>query len=150
MPPYREGPLRTLLAGLLIATATLLAGCASEQGGQLTGTTWHLITITTVEPNFMSPVDLADRVKYTILFNEDGTFEAQADCNHVSGTYTVQGQGILTIVPGPSTLAICPEPSLGDEYVAALATSSSYTTTGDQMTITLDDNGTLGYQNRAD
>jgi len=138
-----------LLAGLLIATATLLSGCASEEGGQLTGTTWHLITITTVDPNFAGIVDVADRAKYTITFNEDGTFEAQADCNHVSGTYTIQGQAILTIVPGPSTLAICPEPTLGDKYVAALATSSSYTTTADQMTITLDDNGTLGYQNKA-
>ena len=27
MPPYREEPLRTLLAGLLIATATLLTAC---------------------------------------------------------------------------------------------------------------------------
>jgi heat shock protein HslJ len=142
--------LRTfLVAGLLTATIALTGGCASEEGGQLAGPTWHLITLTTVEPNFMAPVDAADRAKYTITFNDDGTFEAQADCNKVAGTYTIQGQAILTIVPGPSTLAACPEPSLGDEYVNALSTSSSYTITGDQMTITLDDNGTLGYQDAA-
>ena len=29
---------------------------------------------------------------YTITFNDDGTFNAQADCNQVGGTYTIQGE----------------------------------------------------------
>jgi heat shock protein HslJ len=48
--------------------------------------------------------------KYTIIFNTDGTFEGQADCNAISGTYS-QENG-FTITLGPSTLAFCGEDSL--------------------------------------
>ena len=44
-------------------------------------------------------------VNYTITFNDDGTFAAKADCNQVSGTYTIEDNSVLTIVPGPSTSA---------------------------------------------
>ena len=80
MPPYREGPLRTLLAGLLIATATLLGACASEEGGDITGTTWRLVSLETQTPQFSAIVPAAAMVNYTIEFNQDGTFSAKADC----------------------------------------------------------------------
>jgi len=64
----------------------------------------------------------------------------------VAGTYTIQGKAVLTIKPGPSTLAACPAGSFGAEYVAALAQASSYSTAANQMTITLLDTGTLVFQ----
>ena len=145
MPPYREGPLRTLLAGLLIVTATLLGACASEEGGDITGTTWRLVSLQTQSPSFSAIVPPEAMVNYTIEFNEDGTFSAKADCNQVSGDYTIQGNGVLTITPGPSTMAECGEQSLGDEYVQALGQAGSFTVAENQLTITLLDDGTLTF-----
>ena len=56
--------------------------------------------------------------KYTIIFNTDGTFEGQADCNAISGTYS-QENG-FTITLGPSTLAFCGEDSLDQQYLTLL------------------------------
>jgi heat shock protein HslJ len=137
--------MRTILAGLLIATATLLAGCASEEGGDITGPTWRLVSLETQRPQFSAIVPVEGQVNYTIVFNDDGTFSAKADCNQVAGDYTIQGQGILTITPGPSTMAECGEESLSDEYVQALSQAGSYTIAENQLTITLLDDGTLTF-----
>ena len=147
MPPeVGWNDMRILLAaGLLIATVAGLAGCASEQGGDITGPTWRLVSLTTNTPPLATTVPPEAMVNYTIQFNDDGTFAAKADCNQVAGEYTIQGDGILTIKPGPSTLAACPEGSLGDAYVAALAQAGSYTIAENQLTITLLDDGTLTF-----
>jgi heat shock protein HslJ len=139
--------MRSLFGVTLVMAATLLLGaCASEAGGTLTGQTWEAISITTQTPAFQGVVPVEGRANYTITFNEDGTFSAKADCNQVAGTYTTRDGGVLTIVPGPSTLAACGDASLGDEYVAALAQAGSYTIAGDQLTITLLDDGTISFQ----
>jgi heat shock protein HslJ len=139
--------MRTLLvASVIVLSAVLLGGCASEGGGDITGKDWHLISITTNSPKFDAIVPAQSQANYTIRFASDGTFEAKADCNQVAGTYTIQGKAVLTIKPGPSTLAACPADSYSDKYVAALAQASSYTTAANQMTITLLDNGTLTFQ----
>jgi heat shock protein HslJ len=138
--------MRTLLAGLLIATATLLGACASEEGGDITGTTWRLISLETQDPQFSAIVPVEGQANYNIVFNEDGTFAAKADCNQLAGNYTIQGNGILTITPGPSTLAECGDQSLGDEYVQALSQAGSFTIAENQLTITLLDDGTLTYR----
>ena len=132
-------------AGVLIASVAALAGCASESGGDITGPTWRLVSITTQTPAFQGIVPAEAMVNYTVTFNDDGTFDAKADCNQVGGTYTIEDQSVLTMVPGPSTPAMCGEDSLGDEYVAALAQAGSYTIAENQLTITLLDDGTLTF-----
>ena len=134
-----------LAAGLLIATLAGLAGCASEDGGDITGTTWRLVSITTQTPSFSAIVPAEAMVNYTIEFNDDGTFSAKADCNQVAGTYTIQDSGVMTIAPGPSTMAFCGEESLDVAYVAALGQAGSYTIAENQLTITLLDDGTLTF-----
>jgi heat shock protein HslJ len=138
--------MRTILAGLLIAAATLLAGCASEEGGDITGTTWRLISLETQRPEFSAIVPVEGQLNYTIEFNEDGTFSAKADCNQLAGTYEIVRDGVLTITPGPSTLAECGEDSLSNEYIQALGQAGSYTIAENQMTLTLLDDGTLTFR----
>jgi heat shock protein HslJ len=133
-----------VVAGLLIASFCAL-GCATESGGDITGPTWRLVSITTQRPAFQGIVPAEAMMNYTITFNDDGTFAAKADCNQVSGTYTIQNNSVLTIVPVASTLALCGEESLSDAYVAALAQAGSYTTAENQLTITLLDSGTLTF-----
>jgi heat shock protein HslJ len=55
---------------------------------------------------------------YTITFNEDGTFNGQADCNSIAGTWSQENGFSITV--GPSTLAFCGEASLDQQYVTLL------------------------------
>jgi hypothetical protein len=94
---------------------------------------------------------VADRSKYTIEFQADGTFTAKADCNQVGGTYEVHrgdgrtdiglepGGGSISILPGPSTLAAYPPGSMGDLYGIGLGKASSFRIENGQLTLILDD-----------
>jgi heat shock protein HslJ len=107
--------------------------------------TWQLTAITGKTPAYQGVVPAADQSKYTITFNTDGTFNAKADCNSVGGTYKTSGSNGLTITLGPSTLVACPDGSYGDLFAHALATAVSYNVANDQLTITLEDGGTLTF-----
>jgi heat shock protein HslJ len=134
---------RTLLV-VVIGVAAIVAACSG--GGSLTGKTWQLTAITEKVPAFQGVVPAADQPNYTIEFKSDGTFTAKADCNQLAGTYTTSGSDGLTIVPGPMTLAACPEGSLSDVYVAALGKAATYAVANSQLTITLTDGGTLVFK----
>ncbi len=43
----------------------------------------------------------------------------------------------LTLAPGPATLALCPPPSLSDQYVLLLGQVESYGFEGAQLVLTL-------------
>ena len=138
--------MRILFLTILIASAALFGACASEEGGDITGTNWQLVSLETQQPQFSAIVPGGPSENYTIIFNSDGTFDAKADCNQVAGTYTIQGEGILTIELGPATMAVCGEGSLSAEYIQALGQAGSFTIAENQMNITLLDDGVLTYQ----
>jgi heat shock protein HslJ len=132
--------------GSASAGATSGASAAASGGSDLTGKNWQLTALTTKVPAFQGVVPAADQAKYTIEFEADGTFAATADCNQVAGTYTATSSGGLTIKLGPSTMAACPEGSLGPEYVTALGLAKSYAIANAELMITLSDEGTLQYK----
>ena len=123
-------------------------GSAGDQG--LTGVEWSLVAITEEVPAFQGVVPPDQQQNYQIAFTEDGTFSAKADCNQVSGEYETEdaaaSSGPLTITPGPSTLAFCPEGSLGDLFVIGLSNTVSYEITADGLVLTLGNGGTLQFQ----
>jgi len=119
------------------------AAASASSGAGLTGKTWHLTAITEKVPAFQGVVPTAEQANYTIEFMSDGTFSAKADCNQLAGTYTTSGTDGLTILPGPMTMAMCPEGSLSPQYVEALGKAKTYAIANDQLTITLTDEGTL-------
>ena len=129
---------------LAIAATLILAACNS--GGGLTGKTWQLTGITEVVPAFQGVVPEADQANYTITFNTDGSYNAQADCNQLSGTYTTTGTGGISIELGPMTMAMCPEDSLSNQYVAGLGNAESYAIADGQLTITDATGGTLVFK----
>jgi heat shock protein HslJ len=137
---------RTLFAFVLGVAAIAMIAAACSGGSGLTGKTWQLTAITEKVPAFQGVVPAADQANYTIEFKSDGTFDAKADCNQLSGTYTTSGSNGLTIVPGPMTLAACPPESLSSQYVEALGKAASYAVASGQLTITLTDEGTLVYK----
>ena len=142
--------MRRLLFFVLMVSAALILGACSTTGSGLTGKTWQLTAITESVPAFQGVVPEADQANYTIEFLADGTFSAKADCNQVSGTFVTAdpaaASGDLQIVLGPSTLAMCPEGSLSDMYVAGLGRAQSYAVANSELTITLEDGGTLAFK----
>lgn len=82
---------------------------------------------------------------YTARFMPDGTLAALADCNQVRGTYTLEASS-LAIELGPSTMAACPEGSLGDQFVANLSAANTYFFDGEDLLIDLVyDSGTMRF-----
>ena len=138
--------MRNLFLTILAASALMLGGCASTAGGDITEGTWHLTSITSIHRQEIVPAEAM--ANYTLTFNDDETFDAQADCNQVSGTYTIVDESVLTMTVGPSTLAACGEESLGEEYVQLLGDVKTYSVAENQMTLTLEDSSELLFQTR--
>ncbi len=64
---------------------------------------------------------------YTLLFNEDGSFNAQLDCNNTIGSYATPSAGsIFMELSGPMTLAACGEESLDAEMMNMFGPAQSY------------------------
>jgi heat shock protein HslJ len=80
------------------------------------------------------PITVADPSRYTITFAADGTASIKADCNMVTAQHTVAGQA-LTIVPGASTMALCPEDSQDQVFVQQLSAAATHFFQGDELFI---------------
>jgi heat shock protein HslJ len=139
--------MRAFRLGIVVfASVALLAAC-SPSTDKLTGTIWKLTAVTLTGTGSTLPpgvVPVADQARYTITFNDDGTFQAQADCNTVGGSYTTSGNS-MTIQPGPSTLVACPADSYGDAFVAALGQVATFAVGHSVLTLTLSDGSSLTF-----
>ncbi len=132
----------TLLA---IAMTAILAGCGSNATDGLVDTDWQLTAMTEQTPAFQAVVPPEDQGKYTIRFADGGTFAGTADCNAVAGTYTTRGSDEMTITVGSSTLALCPEGSMGGLFVHALSNVTNFAIADGELTLKLQGGGTLGF-----
>ena len=137
-------PLLRLAATALpiLAAATLLAAC-NVTGSGLVGLTWRVTAVTTTVPAWQGVVPAADQLRYTITFANDGTAAIKADCNQVTATYTTSPGGSITIVPGASTMAMCPEGSMGPQFVEALSTVSTFSIDGNELMLYQPDDSRL-------
>ena len=103
----------TLCLGLLFLAACTSAGSSDP----LQDITWQWESVTTKSTGESTTVPNPEN--YIIIFREDGTFEGQADCNQISGTYSQEGG--FTITLGPSTMAFCGDDSLDQKYLELLS-----------------------------
>ena len=78
---------------------------------------------------------------YRLMLQPDGSFNFRADCNVGSGAYTLDGTSIR-LMPGPVTMAACPEGSMADQYLALLAQMDTVAGDGDTMNLTASSDGT--------
>ncbi len=85
---------------------------------------------------------VADPTRYTITFAANGTASIKADCNMVTATYTLTGAG-LSLVPGASTMAMCPPDSQGQQFVQQLALATVHTVQGSELMLNLTDGSTM-------
>ncbi|MFT4039825.1 MAG: META domain-containing protein [Thermomicrobiales bacterium] len=69
--------------------------------------------------------EIADPARYNAQFLADGSILMQADCNRATASYTM-ADGALTVLPGISTLALCPADSHDQAFVAAINDATSF------------------------
>jgi len=135
-----------LIVGILIASLVAAAcGASTNNGEDLLGKAWHLGAASDTDPDVQVAVPAEMQAKYTITFNADNTFSAQADCNQTTGAWATPRRDGLTITPGASTMAFCGPESYGELYVHLLSRAETYEVKNDQLTITLSRNGKLTF-----
>jgi heat shock protein HslJ len=79
-------------------------------------------------------IDVPTPASYTIEFLPNGQATIKADCNNVLGTYTADASN-LTIMLGPSTMAMCPPGSLDTEYIKELGEVAQYLVQGETLVL---------------
>lgn len=124
-----------------LAICAVLAGCA---GTGFTNVTWKWTGSTTTLPASQSVVPDPDN--YTIEFKQNQTFEAKADCNQVSGSWSTNTGNAMDINLGPSTMAACGPDSLAPQYVAGLDKVTNYVLDSNGLTLTLGTEGTMTFR----
>jgi heat shock protein HslJ len=114
----------------------LLAACSSGLPKEMLDTTWEWQQLIETAPASQSVILHSEN--YIIVFNQDGTYNAKADCNFLTGGYEVSGSD-LTLLPGPTTLAECGPESSYDQYVGLLAQVDGYELENEKLILTYGD-----------
>ncbi|MCB0912298.1 MAG: META domain-containing protein [Propionibacteriaceae bacterium] len=130
---------------LVSLSAPLLSACAASGTDALTGRTWYMVSGVEGTPAWSWTLSAQTQSRYTIRFETDGTFGAQADCNQLGGAWEARRSDRLTITPGPMTLALCGEGSLDVLYAGLLGQVRNWNVASTGMSLTLADGGRLDY-----
>ena len=91
--------------------------------GPLGGTTWAWFSL--MGPNGEDGFVVDDPLKYTLIFQEDGSLGIQADCNNAFADFMIEGSS-LTVEIGPVTRAQCPPESRSNDYLSYLGSAANY------------------------
>ena len=99
---------------------------------ELAGTSWQA---TGVNNGNEAVVSSAATESITATFGEDGTMTGFGGCNSYNATYTLGGQGDITIGPVAATKKACPEEVMQaeQEYFAALGAVATYSIDGTSL-----------------
>jgi heat shock protein HslJ/uncharacterized protein YraI len=98
-------------------TSSLAADLEPVTEEELVGTLWQWVSLVETMPAAQSVVP--DPENYNLIFRDDGTYSAKADCNQLMGSYELLGSQ-LRFEPGISTLAECGPDSSYDFYSSLL------------------------------
>jgi heat shock protein HslJ len=131
---------RPRIAILVVLLALLAGACSSSGSSGLVGKIWQWTA-----SSLPNATTISNPSSYTIVFGADGTFSSRVDCNQLAGTYTTSGSNGISIEPGPMTLALCPNGSLDQVFIAGISAATTYAIAGGQLTLTAP-NGTMTFQ----
>ncbi len=101
---------------------------------KLIATPWVWTMAATVD---LEEIEIDAPESYEVNFSEDGSYTMQADCNRVTGEWTLQ-DSMLTMTPGPATLALCPEPSRGEAFSRIMTSSNAIDFNGGELFIVVE------------
>ena len=125
----------TTLSISLVLLVVLLTSCSGGSGlpKEVLDTTWEWQQLIETNPAAQSMV--ANSANYTLVFAQDGLYNAKADCNMVQGEYEVSGDS-LTLKAGPSTMAECGPESSYLQYVTLLSQVDGYKLENGKLVLT--------------
>ncbi len=76
--------------------------------------------------NAIDAITVTNPENYTLVFNEDGTFNAKVDCNNANGRYATDQPGSIFMELGAMTMAACPDGSLADSMMQMFGPAQDY------------------------
>jgi heat shock protein HslJ len=136
-PPY------DILLGLLGREVLNMQGASQPPASVLAGTSWQWVKLT--DP--AQQVEIQDPSNYTLNFRDAANLSIKADCNQVRATYNAGDDGALSITLGPTTLALCPPNSRGDQFTRLLGGAAHFFIKDGHLFIDLmADGGTLQFE----
>ncbi len=129
-------------------TATQSAGLETVTQADIVDILWEWVSLIETMPASQSVV--ANSENYNLVFSEDGTFNAKADCNVLQGSYELLGAQ-LSLVLGPTTLAECGPESSYDLYVNLLGRVAGAGSRDGTLVLVLDeDAGSMDFENKGE
>ena len=111
----------TVLA-IFVLLAVLLTACGGNN--EIVGPTWQWEAYQDMADE--NNITVSDPENYTLTLNKDGTASIQADCNQVTWSYELDGSKLSFDTTGPSTLAMCAENSLGQQFLERLGHTATF------------------------
>ncbi len=121
-----EGDTLTLLdsdgQALLIFEKTPTVATGESEKAKLIGPVWQWQR---TEMANDATIQVDDPARYTVQFNEDGSLIVKADCKETSGKFSDEG-GSLSIQLNPTTMQVCNDNSLADEFLEELSYAGTY------------------------
>lgn len=103
---------------------------AESAGGELAGSSWQLVNISSMDDSIYLPDDPA---KYTLELQADGTASMVADCNRGTGSWKSESSGRIEFSPVSATTAACLPGSLSERYLAQFQWVRSYVMEGGHL-----------------
>jgi heat shock protein HslJ len=123
------------MISVILLISIFITACGSQQvAPSITDTNWQWSEMVETEPASQSLVPNPEN--YTLVFASDGSVSIKADCNMVSGSYSLDGSD-LTIELGPSTMAFCGEESLDQLFLGFLSNVESYSVEDGRLVLEL-------------
>ena len=110
------------LLAIFILLGVLLTACGGTS--EIVGTTWQWSAFQ--DTAGINDITVPDPENYTLTLNNDGTANIQADCNHVIWAYELDGSQLSFDTTGPSTLAMCAEDSLDQQFLERLGNTATF------------------------
>ena len=107
---------------ILLVFAALLTACGGNN--EIVGTTWQWEAFQDTAD--MNNITVPDPENYTLTLNKDGTASIQADCNQIIWNYELEDSSLTFDTTGPSTLAMCAENSLDQQFLERLGHTATF------------------------
>ncbi|MFN2172370.1 MAG: META domain-containing protein, partial [Candidatus Promineifilaceae bacterium] len=108
---------------------------------ELSGSSWQWIQMVTP----VETVTVDNPANYLLQFMPEGLVSIQADCNSGNGTYEVDGSSVSINITS-TTLALCPEGSLSDQFIRSLnAAAIAFEQDGNLFLDLFADGGTMEF-----
>ena len=115
--------MRMLTVSFLILVSFALAACSGGKN-EIVGLTWKWEAFQ--DTAGINDITVSDPENYTLTLNEDGKASIQADCNQVTWTYELDDSQLSFDTTGPSTLAMCAEDSLDQQFLERLGHTATF------------------------